>query len=267
LGEVSLEERDGEARLLEMLGHARRPVLGACEDEDRIRVRAVQDLHEQRRLEVLLDGVQGVGDRGHRRRLSDLHGDGVFQDVPGQVPDFIGHGCREQQGLPLGGDSAQDPSDIGHEAHVEHAVRLVQDQHLHVGEVDDPLLHEVQKPPRAGHDDLGALLELLDLGVLLHTAIHGDALHIGLAAQLAHGLVDLLGQFARGGDDEGTDALARPRHQPLQDRQAEGGRFPRAGLGHSHDIAALQDQGDALGLDRRGLLVPEGLDACLNLRM
>jgi hypothetical protein len=39
-------------------------------------------------------------------------------------------------------------------------------------------------------------------------------------------------------------------HQALQDRQSEARSFARACLGGTHNVFALQDDGDGLGLDR-----------------
>ncbi len=91
-----------------------------------------------------------------RRQVADLHRDGAAQDIVGQLADIVGHGRREEQCLPFGGQVLQDPADIGQEAHVEHAVGLIEDQYFHVGEVDGVLAEVIEQAAGAGHDDLSA---------------------------------------------------------------------------------------------------------------
>src|SRR5438105_9634065 len=55
--------------------------------------------------------------------------------------------------LPVLGNALQDPVDLRAEAHVEHAVGLVEDEHAHGAEVDHPALDQVEQPPRRGDED------------------------------------------------------------------------------------------------------------------
>ncbi len=73
----------------------------------------------------------------------------------------------------------------------------------------------------------------------------------GLASQGADGLVDLFGQFAGGGNDQGPDVPAPALHQAMQDGQHKGRGLAGAGMGQAHEVAAGHDQRDGLGLDRR----------------
>ena len=43
----------------------------------------------------------------------------------------------------------EDPADVGHEAHVQHPVRLVEDEDLDLAEVGRALADEVEQPARA----------------------------------------------------------------------------------------------------------------------
>jgi hypothetical protein len=55
---------------------------------------------------------------------------------------------------------AQDPPDVWQKAHVEHVVRLVEDQHLKPGKVDSLSANVVKQSTGAGHDDLGTPSQL-----------------------------------------------------------------------------------------------------------
>ena len=56
---------------------------------------------------------------------------------------------REQQGLVVALEAAQHPLDLGHEAHVGHAVGLVEHQGLEVGDGQLAPVAEVDEPARA----------------------------------------------------------------------------------------------------------------------
>jgi hypothetical protein len=68
----------------------------------------------------------------------------------------------------------------------------------------------------------------------------------------------LHGQLAGGHEDEADRVgLAGLLGQPLEERQGERGRLPGAGGGLAEEVPALEQWGDRLALDRRGLLVTE----------
>ena len=68
--------------------------------------------------------------------------------------------CRQQR---------EDLADVVDEAHVEHAVGLVQHQDLDLAQVDGLLLHVVEQPARGGDDDVDAAAQRIDL------RLHADA--------------------------------------------------------------------------------------------
>ena len=104
------------------------------------------------------------GDRVH------CHLGRVVEEGVHQLHDLGGHGGREEEGLLLLGEELQDPADVVDEAHVQHAVGLVQDEDLHPAQVQKALALEVQEPARGGHQDIHALFQLLHLGLLPHPA-------------------------------------------------------------------------------------------------
>ena len=54
----------------------------------------------------------------------------------------------------FGGEQRDDLLDVGQEAHVEHPVRLVEDEDLDLPEVGDLLADEVEQPARRRDEDL-----------------------------------------------------------------------------------------------------------------
>jgi hypothetical protein len=67
---------------------------------------------------------------------------------------------------------------------------------------------------------------------------------------------NLAGEFPGRAQNEDPAGLAFERRpvvgEPMQDRQGEGGGLAGPGLGDADDIAALEDEGDGLCLDRGG---------------
>ena len=76
---------------------------------------------------------------------ADLEEQVVVEELAGQSLDLGGEGGREHQCLPKLGHGVVIHAvlDLGHEAHVEHPVGLVQHQELDVLEGDPPSLHEI----------------------------------------------------------------------------------------------------------------------------
>ncbi len=70
------------------------------------------------------------------------------------------------------GRSFEDPLDVGHEAHVQHAVGLVEHEDLDLAEVCRALADEVEEAAGRRDEDLDAGAQLLDLGIEGHAAVH-----------------------------------------------------------------------------------------------
>jgi len=171
-------------------------VLGARKDEDRLRIRVLQQLDEQRRLEVLRYRVESMRNRFYRSGVADLDCHGVMQDSIGQMADVHRHGGAVQQVLALDREVLDDAADVGQEAHVQHHVPFVEDEDLYPGEVDRTLADMVQQATRAGDDNVDAAPERIDLWIDADAAVDGENGEASLTAQVAEVLGDLLRQFA-----------------------------------------------------------------------
>ena len=98
----------------------------------------------------LVDRQEAVGhllDGDLRRR--DLVEDRIVLVAPDERVDHAVEGGREQQRLVPPVDVAEDPLDLGQEAHVGHAVGLVDDDVVDVGHRELALLDQVDEPARA----------------------------------------------------------------------------------------------------------------------
>ena len=113
--------------------------------------------------------------------------------------------------------------------------------------------------PGRRDEDLDAAADDGQLLLDVDAAEHARRAQARVLAVLAQRLLDLDGELARGGEDQRTHGMTRGRgarirvlRQLLEDGEAEAGRLAGAGLGAAHDVAAGEDFGDRLRLDRRG---------------
>ena len=109
--------------------------------------------------------ISSLGDLVHRRV--------VLIATDQRVDDTVERG-REQQRLVLALDVAEDPLDLGQEAHVGHAVGLVDDDVGDVGDRDRLALDQVDHAARGGDHEIDALVEHLDLLLDRGAAVDGE---------------------------------------------------------------------------------------------
>ena len=269
LGHVAGEHGGVDAGLLEQVVELAHQVAAVAEDHHAIEALLLEQVDQQALLVLVADQVDplvdvgGVVDGDRDLRVGRLMG-----PLAGQVEDVLAEGRREQEGLALLGVRrvADDALDVGNEAHRQHAVGLVEHQHFHLGEVDVALLVEVQQAARGGDEDVELVAQRLALLLVVHAAHHARHLEVGEARQRLGVLLDLQRQLAGRGHDQ------RPRRTRLlgvgrllleevgEDRDQEGRGLAGAGLGLAHHVAAEQGLGQRLGLDRRAVLVPQGVD-------
>ena len=143
------------------------------------------------------------------------------------------------------------------EAHVEHAVGFVEHQHLDLVEAQRALIHQIEQAAGRGHQHFDAVRERAHLPVDRHAADgERDGERADVPAIGAEAVGDLAGQFARRREHQhaagfllGPQALGV---QVIEDRQREGRGLAGSGLRDADDVAALQGEGNGLGLDRSG---------------
>ena len=289
LAAVAVDRGGLDALALQTTAAAVGAVLGAHKDDSALRALLFEELGQQ--VVLGLDGhrehklVDGVGGRRGRR---DLHAGRVAHQVGDLAHGLLVERCREQQRLALGRRLAHNTTDGGQKAHVEHAVGLVEHQHLDLVQVAGALLDQIDQTARRGDQDVAAVLEGSSLRLVAHATHDGHGDMAGDVGDLARDLVDLLGKLARGGDDEhhgaaavalgllGTAtavAAAALAHrlgrsdvlQIVHGRQQKGGRLAGAGLGGGKQVAALEHHGDGAGLNGRGRRVAQVLDSTEHL--
>ena len=264
-------------------------VLGAHKDDGALRALFLEELGQQvilgldgHREHILVDGVGG------RRGGRNLHAGRVAHQVGDLAHGLLVERRREQQRLALGRRLAHDAADGGQKAHVEHAVGLVEHQHLDLVQVAGTLLDQVDQTTRRGDQDIAAVLKRRGLRLVAHATHDGHGNMAGDIGDLARDLVDLLGELARGGDDEhhgatavalgllgaatavaaaalahglgGSDVL-----QVIHGRQQESGRLAGASLSGGKQVATFEHHGDRAGLNGRRRRVTQVLDSTKHL--
>jgi hypothetical protein len=200
---------------------------------------ALERGHEGVDLVVVVDAQEAVLDRA-----LVLHGvlvlvaAGIAGVGLGQAARLAVEGRGEHDGLAVGGDLPDDAVDGGAEAHVQHAVGLVEDEGADVAEGQRAAVQEVLQAARGGHEDVGLRREL----GLLHepgAAVDGgDAQRAGVGqrAQLLH---DLQGELAGRGEHERGGA-AGLGGGAIDERHAEGEGLARAGRRLEHHVVARE---------------------------
>ncbi len=151
------------------------------------------------------------------------------------------------------GQQTDDAADVVDEAHVQHAVGLVQHQDFDVAQVDRALLHVVQQPARRRDDDVDAAAQFLDLRIDVHAAENrGRAQRLVLAVG-AHAFLHLRREFAGRHQDQAADRAARALLvENLQQRQREAGGLAGTRLRRGKEILACQHDRNRLRLNGGG---------------
>ncbi len=152
----------------------------------------------------------------------------------------------------------QDGVDLRHEAHVEHVVGFVEHQLFDLVEAHGAALEMVEEAPGRGDDDARLLRQLVHLMLDVEAADERDGAQPVAGAEVVEEGLRLQRDFARGREDEPTDAAAGLN--ALGERNREGGGLAGAGLGEAEDVTPGDRSFDDGGLDRRRMCPAELTD-------
>ncbi len=146
-----------------------------------------------------------------------------------------------------------DLANVVDEAHVEHAIGLVEHQHLHLGKIRGTLLRQIEQAPGSRHQDIAAAPQGADLRVDAHAAEHLVGAQLHVLAVVAGALRHLRGKLAGGGQHQRTrraaGAVCLIGGEPLQNGQHEAGGLAGAGLRAGEHIAAGEHGRNRLNLN------------------
>lgn len=213
-------------------------------------------MHDETILTPLVDMIDALGDSlGSRRNGSNLHFLGIAENGPGEGHNLGRHGCGEKEGLALDRNNFQELLDVVYKAHVEHPIRLVEDEDLDVRKGYIPLTHKIQEASRSGDEDIYPLTEPLNLIPLLDPSEYDCLMKSCIPSVRPEALLYLDGELSCRCDDEGfylSLAFTRVlfRVEQLDDRYRKGGSFPSTRLGTPKKIPSLKNKRDGGRLDR-----------------
>ena len=182
---------------------------------------------------------------------------GVALVALGERGDRLGDGGGEQEGAAVAGSGVEQALEVLAEAHVEHLVGLVEHDGGEAIEDEGAALEVVAQAAGRADDDVDAGGEGVALAPGVHAADAGGDPRAGLGVEPGELAVDLQGELAGRGDDQGARGAGRSEpggvaEQRRGEREAEGDGLARAGLRRDQEVA-LQDVGrEDRGLDGGG---------------
>ncbi len=199
-------------------------------------------------------------DRGHREfLLLDLHRLRIAGVAVDEFPDRLRDRRGEKHRLTLRGRGLQDFLDVIAEAHVQHAVCLVEDGHLQGIQHQRSSFEVVHDPPGRPDHDLHPLAEFVELAFVGRPAVdrHGvDAVFV--CGEFVHLVSHLRGKLARGAQDQDLHGTVL-RLANLDRRNRKGSGLARTRPRLPDDIMPLHQHRNRRRLDRRGLLESQSL--------
>ena len=251
---VAMDRVRGDPHLGDLLGDPVCPMFGAREHQHAGQCGVVQELAKQlglvRAVHEVHELLHGI-DRGGGRR--DLHSLRPVQDLLGQTGDVRRHGRREQHRAALARQLPDDLSDVVDEAHVEHAVRFIEDEKGDPVEANVALFEQIQQAARCRHHDVGTARERGHLRTLRNAAQDDRLTQTQAGAIVAKVVMYLHRKLARRRQHQ------RPRRvglgplacgsELLQYRQGKRGGLAGSCLRDAKHVLACQERRDGLLLN------------------
>ena len=223
--------------------------LAAAEDDDALQVSGLEDVLDDAHL---LGLVAHVGTLLYLLR-GLAHGQfddfRVLEQSLGQVLYLVGHGGGKHDSLAGGGYLLGYGHDVLGEAHVEHAVGLVEHEEAHLAKIHVAQADVGDKAAGGGYHHVGShaqALQLLIVAIAVIAAVDGHTTHAWqVIAEALHGLVYLLRQFAGGRHNHAIDGILRisPVGQLAEDGQQVGRGLSGASLCHAQHVVSIKDFG------------------------
>ena len=233
---IAVNGRRLNAGALQLLGQPIRAMLGARENQHLPPLAFLDQMHQQMPLLFLLHPVRPLFDQFDRRvARRDLDRLGIVQQPFGQAANVVRVGGGEQQVLPLLRQQLDDLADVVDEAHVEHAIGLVEHQHLDLGEIHAALLRKIEEPAGSRHQDVAAAAQGGDLRIDAHAAEYLVGAQLHVLAVVARALSHLCGKLAGRGQHQragrAAGAVAPHRRRDAAEWAARNPRFCRFRFG------------------------------------
>ena len=243
------------AHLSQFAGEILYGEFGGGEHNDPLRAAGLENMFQDCGFLPVVTYVGALVDFFRRTRYGDAHFHGVGEDFVGEPAGLLGHRGGEEKGLAVGGKALHYLHDIVVEAHVEHAVSLVEDEIRHPREVNVAHLYVVEQASRGGDHHVGAHFKSALLAGefgAVGAAVDGERTYRQKVGESFHLAVDLLHELAGRCHDYAVDGIVGKISvgNAVDHRKKVCGRLARSGLGACHKVVAFEYYGDCLFLDR-----------------
>ena len=250
--DVAMQAVGADARAAQVVAQALAHDLRVAEHDHALKGAGAQDaqhglflLQPRDRDRILIDIRLTLLRRGN----GDLHLVALVH--PADSHDLLRDRRGEQAEVRTVLDAVENFRHIIEEAHVQHAVRLVENDGLDAVEAQVLAVIVVHEATRRRHDDLRMLLQAADLRLKPLAAIDDRHTDILIKCEQAAQLVgDLDGQLARRGQDQALQIVGL-RIDMLDHRDAKGKRLARSRRRLGDDVAPRQQRRDGLLLHAR----------------
>ena len=261
LGHVPLEADCAMAVPVQLFGESLGSMLRSRKHDCRAAIVAGQHTLEEFLLAVFSDEIQSMvnGFCGGRIRKFDYMR--VDQEVIRETSNFTRHGSRKQEVLPFRGKRADDPLNVGEEAHIEHVISLIQYECLDLVQAQLPLAQQIEHTSRTADDDFRSPAEVPYLFVNRDPAVNDGHLHPGELGQSADFSRDLRRKLTRRRENESPRSTSASLEQSVEKRQRKSRRLPRARLGESQYVAPRKTGRNRFVLNRSWILEAGGFYA------
>ena len=238
------------------------PVLGAGEDQRLPHVASSEECEEERGLQFLRNGIDGLGDPDSRRGLPlQVHRHRPIEHLSRELDDRRRHGGAEEKRLPLGRNVSQHAPDVGQKSHVEHPVRLIQHEVLDPGQLGVRRAKVIEQPAGRGDEDVHPGPERVLLRPHSHATEDRGRGDGRVGRQLVQIFQDLRRELARRCEHQRARRPTRLVDQPVENRQQEGGSLAAPRHRAREHVPALERGRDGLRLNGRRTDEAKLLDA------
>ena len=208
---------------------------------------------QQSRLGALGAYVGRLGNLLGGARHGYLYLYGIVEHGLGESLYLGGHRGREHHGAALAGQVVDNLHYVVVEAHVEHAVGLVENEEFDLAEIDISHLEMCEHAAGSGDYHLGAAAQgalLLCEAGAVGAAVYGERADGYKVGESVHLCVDLHGELAGGSHHDAFHLVGRLALAELvDDGEEECRRFACARLGYGYEVAAGEGRRDCLFLN------------------
>lgn len=250
---VSVHGRDSELAGSQLLGQPVDLSAGVAEDDGLGDGDGLVEIAEGVQLPLLLlnSNVELLDTLEGQLVLLDQDTDGVAHELGGNLHNLGGHGGRQEDNLGAWGETLENVVDLVLETTGQHLIGLIKNEHLHVVGLEGTTVDHVKDTTGGTDNNLGTVSEDLHVITDVGTSDTGVASDLHEVTEGDDNLLDLLGQLAGGGEDQGL-ALGVGEIQLLEGRDREGGGLSGTRLSLGNDIMALDNGENGTLLDGRG---------------